>query len=373
MLKVLEVFGEPISYGGQESFVFETVKAMDKSNLKLDFLTPYYCNNKYYENFAKEINAKIYTFNLPFKPGNERFNVIRPYCELLKQNKYDVVHINSGSISILALMTYYAKKNRVKKVLVHSHMAISKENVKHSLIKKLYSPIFRYFSDYLVAPTEAAGLWQFPKSTFSKKGHIIKNGIDLDKFQFNLEKRNEIRSKLNFSSNDVVLGNVGRLAKQKNQIFLINLLNYIIQNKKTNYKLLLVGDGELKDLLKEKIKKYNLADYVTFVGSVSNVNDYLQAMDIFLFPSTDEGLGIAGIEAQAVGLPVITSKQIPKDIKVTKDVTFLETNLNYDEWLEKIISYSLNIDRRKSNLTEIKNEGYSIKDTANNLKRLFLN
>lgn len=85
MKRVLEAFGEPILYGGQESFVFKTIKNMNKSRIDIDFLTPYFMNNPMYQKFAQSIKAKIYIFNLPFKVGGNRFNVISKYNRLLKK------------------------------------------------------------------------------------------------------------------------------------------------------------------------------------------------------------------------------------------------------------------------------------------------
>lgn len=370
MIKVLEAFGEPISYGGQESFVFKTIEAMNKDNLRFDFLTPYFCDNSDYRNFVKSINSKIYSFNLPFEPGKNRFNVIKPYCELLKKNKYDVVHINSGSISILALMTFLAKKNNVKKVIVHSHMAGIPKNKKHEIIKKVFSPIFKHYADVLIAPSNEAANWQFAKKLFKQKGILLKNGIELNKYIFNSEIRNSYRSKLGYLKNDFLLGTVGRLSEEKNQKFLIKLLRYIL-NKKIDAKLLIVGDGKEKEGLKQLCKKLKVENQVQFVGNVNDVQNYLQAMDVFLFPSKYEGLGIASIEAQVAGLPVIASENVPRDIKITENVKFLKTDINFDKWYSEIVTLHNQQLNRSVNINTIKDSGYSVITTASKLKDVF--
>ena len=74
-VRVLEVFGEPISNGGQESFVINIVQHINHEHLAIDMLTPYYCDNSYYEDIVKSFGGTIYTFGLSFEPGKSRFNI----------------------------------------------------------------------------------------------------------------------------------------------------------------------------------------------------------------------------------------------------------------------------------------------------------
>ncbi len=371
MTKILIAFGEPISYGGQESFVFKTLQNMNQKGLYFDFLTPYFINNSYYKNFIDSLNSKLYVFNLPFKIGKNRFNVIKKYNKLLKGNKYDVVHINSGSISILAIFALLAKVNHVSKVIVHSHMSGGKKNIKHEIIKKIYSFIFSNYADVLLAPSYEAAEWQFSNNIFSKKGKIIKNGIKTSKYIFNDKIREKYRKKLKYSSDDMVLGTVGRLAPQKNQAFLIKLMKYLV-NKNKKYKLLLIGDGSERKNLIDLVEKYSLLDNVKFIGNVMNVEDYLQAMDIFMFPSKYEGLGIASIEAQAAGLPVLASSTVPRDIKLTNEVYFLDLGAPLKKWKDRIQKEECKeIDRKEQN-TCIAQRGYDIKETAIYLRDIYL-
>ena len=112
-VRVLEVFGEPISNGGQESFVINIVQHINHEHLAIDMLTPYYCDNSYYEDIVKSFGGTIYTFGLSFEPGKSRFNINDKIDAFFKEHPYDVVHIHSGSISILCIMAHFAKKNHV--------------------------------------------------------------------------------------------------------------------------------------------------------------------------------------------------------------------------------------------------------------------
>ncbi len=370
-MKILEIFGEPILYGGQESFVFRTIQNMNRENLDFDFLTPYYINNPDYMRFIKKINSHLYCFRLPFRVGKNRFNVIRPYCRLLEKEHYDIVHINSGSISILALLAFYSKKKGVKKVIVHSHMSGENKNVKHEIIKNIYAPIFHFYTDLLIAPTLEAAYWQFPKKDFKEKGQIVKNGIDLRAYSYNRQTRKIYREKLKFNSDDIVIGHVGRFSPEKNHIFLIQLLEYAIR-KNNKFRLLLIGGGNEKDKIQKRIIDSNLENYVKIIGNVNNVTDYLQAMDIFVFPSRYEGLGIASVEAQASGLPVLASSHVPKDIKVTDNVSFLDINSSIKIWYDTLNKMLLTNERSKEVFKQISQKGYNIQQTAKDLRNIYL-
>ncbi|MES5139389.1 glycosyltransferase [Lactobacillus crispatus] len=371
MKKILEAFGEPILYGGQEAFVFRTIENMNKKGLKFDFLTPYYADNPDYISFIKSLNSTLYSFNLPFNVGKNRFNVVNAYKKILLDNQYDVVHINSGSISILALFTLYAKKAGVKKVIVHSHMSGKNKNVKHEVIKKIYAPIFSKYADVFVAPTKKAAYWQFSKKIFNKKGRILKNGINIQQYAYNIGTREHYRNKLNISDHEILIGHVGRLSPEKNQIFLIKLLSYFIKNN-TKAKLLLIGAGPQEKSIRMSIKQNRLEKYVQLIGNVDNVEDYLQAMDLFIFPSEYEGLGIASIEAQDAGLPVLASTNVPLDIKVTDNVMFLDLNLSLKEWYKQSLKLLSRKYDRAENTNFLKKQGYDIRNTAEKLKKIYL-
>ncbi len=372
MKRVLEVFGEPISKGGQESYVMSALQHMDLEKLHVDLFTPYYCDNQKYVDFIERQGGKVYTGKMPFVVGGTRREIIPALSEHLNLYKYDVVHIHSGSTSVLAYYAKVASKKGIKKVIVHSHSSGVKENVKHFLIKMYASRLFlKYATDYYACSKEAA-IWKFPKSVLSKV-RILNNGIDLEEFKYNVDLRNRIRTSLGIDRETLVLGHVGRFTHEKNQTFLIDILKkYIDENKNKKVRLLLVGDGEEFSNVKKKAIMLNVLDDVKFVGSSDRVSDFLQAMDIFLFPSLYEGLGIVGIEAQATGLPVIASTGVPRIMKVSEDVAFLPLS-EYECWLQSIKKYTELILKRKSNKSEIQQFGFDVEYTSKDLANQYLN
>ena len=366
MARILEVLCEPFSNGGQEAFIMNVYSHINPS-LDIDFFTPYYADNSFYIDKIVKKNNKVFTGNLDFKPGGNRLNIVKPLCHILKQGNYDVVHIHSGSIFALAVSSFAAKICKVKRIIVHSHATGTAGGLKHKLIKALSVPIFFFCPTDFFACSKAAGKWKYPKSIANRKLQIIKNGIDLDLFRIDDSKRSEYRKRFNFSDKDLVIGHVGRFAEEKNHVFIIDIFKEL-HKKDNKYKLLLVGDGELKESIQARVAKAGLTDSVIFTGSVNNVQDYMQAMDLFILPSLFEGLGIVGIEAQACGLPCIFSTGVPDEAKLTDNVEFVSLE-DKDEWIntiERMISLP-----KSDNTEQIRAAGYDIKETAKKLEGIY--
>ena len=368
MTKVLELFGEPFLRGGQEAFVMNVIQAIDYTDLQIDFCTPYEFNSDNYKQIIESKKGKIFAFNMPFNAGGFRINLFRPVYKLLKADKYDVVHIHSGSVMALAVLSFAAKIARVNKIIVHSHAAGEKENIKHLITKIVSSPILKICpTDYFACSIKAAE-WKFSKSVVKNKVKIIKNGIDLKKFKIDDEARKIYREKLGYLDDDKVIGHVGRFSYEKNHRFIIDLFSEL-RKENDKYKLLLLGDGELKYDIEEYARQKGVFEYIVFTGNVSNVQDYMQAMDLFILPSKFEGLGIVGVEAQACGLPVIASTGVPAEMKLTENVNFFSTGdtLTWKCEVEKMIFLP-----KKNNTDAIRIAGYDIFDTSEKINKIYL-
>ena len=167
--------------------------------------------------------------------------------------------------------------------------------------------------------------------------YIVTNGIDVQRFVYDEKKRKECRTALGVEEYVQLIGHVGRFDKQKNQQYLINVFE-VIHQKHPNKKLLLVGDGEKIDMIRTAVKEKGLEKEVLFAGQHRDVSPYYCAMDVFVFPSLFEGLGIVAIEAQTAGLPVFASDTIPREAKITDTMTFVSLKSTYEEWASVIDS-----------------------------------
>ena len=129
---------------------------------------------------------------------------------------------------------------------------------------------------------------------------------------------------------------VGRFEKQKNHNFIIDVFNEIVQ-KDHNSVLLLLGEGSLLDDIRQKVSNLNLDDCVKFLGVNDNINDFLSAADIMLFPSFWEGLPVSLVEAQYSKLKILCSDCISTEIMVTPLIHSLSLNCSAREWAEKAL------------------------------------
>lgn len=244
-------------------------------------------------------------------------------------------NINYIAFDILPITISYSEHYHV---IIHSHNTML-EPINNfwyrisAMIRTAYgmSQLKRLKVERL-AITEQAGNYLYKGRPFD----IISSGIEVEKFSFNEKTREEMRRKLNLK-NTVVLGFVGRIMSVKNPLFLLDILAEI-KKSITYVKLLVVGDGRMRDEMKNKVSEYGLNDDVIFTLAVKNVQDYYQAIDVLLAPSFSEGLGLGIIEAQSIGLPCICAKgNIPNAVDVTGTVSFCELRLGSKGWADCII------------------------------------
>ncbi len=215
------------------------------------------------------------------------------------------------------------------------------------------------------ACSKAAGIFLFGRN---KAFRIVPNAIDLSRFDAALSCRQETRNALGVEEDEILLGHIGRFAEQKNHRFLIAVFEDFCRIH-PRAKLLCIGDGDLEGEIRGMVSKAGLNEKVIFVGRKKDVVPFLEAMDVFVFPSLYEGLGIVAIEAQAVGLPVFASVHVPEEANLTGLCTFLELE-DVRQWSNAILE-SISV-RRQSRIPEIRAKGYDIAEAAGLLQEYYL-
>ena len=218
--------------------------------------------------------------------------------------------------------------------IAHSH-STSNGNGISAIVKRIMQLPIRKQADYLFACSDKAGKWLYGEKAITQQNYyMIPNGVDLKRFEFDVNKRNQMRMTLGIIKDMMILGHIGRLSTPKNHKFLLNLFNKY-HKINSNSKLLLVGDGELFDCIKEHIDKLNISDAVIMTGSKQNTEDYYQVMDIIVYPSLWEGLPVSVVEAQANGLQCLISDVITHDVDLTDLIQYLP--LDEELWLGAIV------------------------------------
>lgn len=363
-LKIL-YFVDRMLIGGIQKLVLEIAKNIDKEKFQLDFLLLDDGKEYELENTLKNLKCKVYKLKSVWIKNP--FDYINYYIKMKNFFKetgkyYDIVHLHSSSKNFLFL--YLAKKSNIKVRIAHSHTTGFKTS---NYLKETIGNIMKYFlvknATNFMACSKDAGKWLFGEKKV-KDIIVLKNSIDISKYKYNEKIRKKIREEFNLLEDDIVCGNVGRVVEQKNHKFLLEIFKEVLKiNNK--YKLLIVGDynNSLKEELDKYVKKFDMSENIIFTGFRNNSNEYLNAMDLFLFPSKVEGLGIALIEAQSNGLKCIVSENIPEEAKVSDNVITINLN-NEKDWVEKII----NIDKTRNDCKkQIEDAGYDIKEMVRKL------
>ncbi|MBR6632981.1 MAG: glycosyltransferase [Clostridia bacterium] len=170
------------------------------------------------------------------------------------------------------------------------------------------------------------------------KIEVLHNAVDIAAFSPDAEKRLAYRKELNVDDDTVVIGHVGRFFEPKNHEFLVDAFSAFHKKCEKSH-LVLVGDGDLRKRIEEKVKALSLEDNVSFLGNRLDISNLLSAFDVFLFPSLWEGLPLTLIEAQAAGLPCFVSDTVTKAIDCSNLMTYLSLGMGAEKWAEHILSY----------------------------------
>lgn len=367
-MKILELFGEMIGFGGQELMVYNILKNMNRTSMHIDCLTVYSCANEEFRNWMREQGGEIYTLNINHRWTYYNDFLYRPVREFLKSHWYDIIHIHSSSIGALAVMSAAAYRTGCRSVIVHSHATGKEDSFKHRCFRLACGVSMAPHVKLYCACSLAAAKWKFV-APFAKQATIIKNGIYIERYSFNPEKRTQMRDALGIPEPAFVVGNVGRFSYEKNHPCMMNVFAAVAK-KDPQARLLLVGDGQDMEKIRQMTEEKGLAEKVIFTGAVSNVQDYLQAMDLFIFPSLFEGFGIAAIEAITNGLPVVASDKVPPDINVGGRAVFLRLNDAPDIWADTILTFRHQT--RQDYSDTVSEAGFDIRTVANEVRSIYL-
>lgn len=370
MINVLEFFGEPLVYGGQESFMLNMYKNFESKDISYTICTPFNLTNKNLIDIAKQRKEEIIHYDFNNYSKFRRFYVRKAFIKILNERKFDVVHIQSSSLFTLYGCAKIAKKYKIKKVIVHAHIAAN-NSLKHSAYKFLTDKGFEKYADIFFACSDLAGKFEYSKKVLqSNKYRVIKNGIDTNKFLFDSGIRKEYRKKLNLKDEFTIL-NIGRFAKVKNHDFIVKIAEELNQ-KKFNFKVILIGDGELKNEIVNKIEYLNLNDRFIFLEKRNDIAEIMMASDLFILPSKFEGFPVTTIESQCSGLKTLCSNLITKEVSVTNLVKFLDIS-NEKIWAEDIINLDgQNLTDRKIYAKLIKDAGFDAIESAKILEKFYL-
>ena len=209
-------------------------------------------------------------------------------------------------------------------VVLHSHNSrLLVDDFKHRLVYKINKArLSRLKVTRLSCSKKATEYMYSPDNSVE----FIHNAVDIDTFRYNPVDRQLIRNEQNITENTKIIGFVGRLCDQKNVLFLPEILAEVKANSNENVVMIVIGEGNQRKQLTDKIEQLNLQKDILLLGDRADVCRYYHAFDVFVLPSLYEGLPIVMVEAQVSGLPCVVSDVITSEANISGNVTFLPIN-----------------------------------------------
>lgn len=354
--KVLIISTVGLIYDGITSVILECLKSMNRTGIEFYVVATVDCKPGIVKQL-NELGCVIVDFpDRRKQPALYFFELIK----FIRKEEISVIHAH-GNSATLAVEMIAGWLGGAKKRIAHSH------NTRCEQVKadKILRPFFNLSYTDALACGEEAGRWLFG----SKKFVVLNNGRDIDKFSFKDEKRKSVRAQLGLTK-EKAFGHVGGFVEQKNHDFLIDVFREI-KKIEPEAKFYLIGEGKRRKEIEEKAKDLD----VTFLGTVDNVYDYLNAMDGMLLPSLFEGLPLVAIEWQINGLPVLASDTITKECAISDSIRFYSLKSGETAWAREILQM-IEIDNRYRNSIQAQEKarlrGFDIRNSAEMLRRMYL-
>ena len=348
--------------GGIESFLYNMLSHMDRTGLAIDLVTDRIRGSIFTEPM-EALGVRVIELSGDLRKVRENR---RLFAQLLQKERYDAVHVNAFQGLSLAMLKL-AKEAGVPIRVAHSHGA----DLRPSPTKQLKLLLHRWgrlrygkFATHRLACSQKAAAFLFGAGT---EFAFFPNAIETARFAFDGRTREAVRTELGLDG-AFAAGHVGRFDEMKNQSFLVDVFAEL-QTLRPDSRLLLVGDGETFCEVRKKAESLGLSDRMVFAGVQTDPERYLQAMDVFVFPSHAEGFGIAAVEAQTAGLPVLCSDAVPDEALVTPLAKRLPLSAGAKAWAQALVTMK-NEDRTAA-ADAVRKAGFDLETAAGRLGRLY--
>lgn len=357
-IKVLMLVPNLFVANGVASFVMNYMRNLNHNEVRVDIASYKEGASIYYAE-VENAGGKVF-----FLPGIRNLHEHVKVCnKILSEGQYDIVHDNTLHISIP--MMWCAKRKGISVRILHSHNAKMGETFLKEVRNKLFLPVLRGLATDFVSCSELAGKAMFKNREFI----VLPNVIQTERYHFDENVRTLVRKKMN-TTDKFVVGTVGRLADQKNPFFAMDVFE-CLQKQVPNAEYWWVGSGPLDDQVKAHVEKKGLSEKVRLLGSWNDVTDLYQGMDVFFLPSLFEGLPVTGVEAQAMGLPMVVSDTVTKEMVYTDLVDYVSLKSAKEIWVEHLIKAAEKKQNRSNYGDDLRKSAFSDIGCGNRLEEIY--
>lgn len=324
-LKVLELMTIPMFYDGPNQFVLRFARSMDRSQMKIDFLS-FRLGDPRIRDDIEQLGSELYLSPNRLKQPLRYLHFV---SSLVRRNGYDVVHCHGNSCT-LAIDLLAARLGGAKVRIAHSHNSRCKFMLLHKVLRLPFDLLYTH----AFACGDEAGKWLFHQKPFT----VVHNAIDTRQFAYSSDVRKSVRAEFGLADDAIALGCVANFTPHKNHAFMLDMFAELVR-RDPRYRLVLVGDGPLRADVEAQSERLGLSAQILFTGIRTDVPRLLQMMDVMILPSLYEGFPTVALEWQAAGLPTLMSDTTTRDCAFVDSARFVP--LDAEKWVRAILSTPL--------------------------------
>lgn len=365
LMRVAIIVGK-MNSGGKKNLIMEYYRHIDRDKIQFDFI----CDadsEDIPEMEIEKLGGRIYKI----APYQHIFLNMKDMYKIFKENHYPIVHAYNSTMNIFSMVV--AQKAGIP-VRISESLSMAHKGEFKSVIKEILKPLSKIGATHFMSCGEDCGKWQFGNKLYDAgKVSVFRTAINTEFNDYNIKLRNETRDKFGWQDK-IVVGHIGRFVPQKNPLFMIEIFAEICKQEK-NAILCLIGTGELKQSILDKANELGIMDHINYLGHREDIQQFYNAMDVFLLPSLYEGLPVVGLEAQSCGLPVFFSTEVTREASACDDLGhFISLNTSAKEWATQLLQVTKkNISIRKSHAANVKAAGFDSTSEALRMQRYYFN
>ena len=369
-VRVLHVVGI-MNHGGIETFLMNIYRKLDRTRVQFDFLAAH-PEKGAYDDEIRSLGGIVHRLLSAKKVGPIAF--MKQVDSFYRHHpEYKIVHCHMNAWS--AVFLGVARHRKVTVRVAHSHIAPPGGSLRrlHSRRNYLIKQVMRLFvsagATHFFACSTAAGEWLYGRSIALHRLVLVPNAIDSERFTYDTSSALLVRRAMGVSDDALVIGHVGRMNRQKNHVFLVEIFREL-RAIRNNAVLCLVGDGDLRGEIERVVSQNGLTESVKFLGTRTDVPDLLRGFDVFVMPSLFEGLPVSVIEAQGASLPCVLSDTITREVDMGMDLLHFQSLAESPRaWAETVERASRK--NRCCSAEPLRLRGYDSRDLALKLEEFY--